>query len=128
MAQPSLNAIFKAIGSLEAEVASLRRDIGESDAANSKINEAAAASRAGIHRRMDDLVKKTSAIEADLSGAKVEIGGIKDDLVDVKQVTDEVTRWRLMGIGALGVTGISAAAIASIVTAYWSKIVKALVG
>ncbi|WP_246740750.1 DUF1515 family protein [Mesorhizobium sp. NZP2298] len=50
-------------------------------------------------------------------------------MTSVKEVTAEVTRWKLMGLwslGALGVTGMAAAAVASLVTAYWADIWRAL--
>ncbi|MER9366002.1 DUF1515 domain-containing protein [Mesorhizobium sp. M0518] len=46
----------------------------------------------------------------------------------MKPVTAEVTRWKLMGLGALGVTGMAAAAPASHVTAYWADIWRVLRG
>ncbi|MGO4641731.1 DUF1515 family protein [Mesorhizobium sp. 2RAF45] len=39
-----------------------------------------------------------------------------------------MTRWKLMGLGALGVTGMAATALASLVTAYWTDIWRALRG
>ncbi|MER9639529.1 DUF1515 family protein [Mesorhizobium sp. M0239] len=46
----------------------------------------------------------------------------------MKPVTAEVTRWKLMGLGALGVTGMAAAAPASLVTAYWADMWRVLRG
>ncbi|MFD1983847.1 DUF1515 family protein [Mesorhizobium newzealandense] len=37
-------------------------------------------------------------------------------------------RWKLMGLGALGVTGMAAAALASLIMAYWSEIWRLLRG
>ncbi|WP_337128209.1 DUF1515 family protein [Mesorhizobium sp. Cs1321R2N1] len=50
------------------------------------------------------------------------------NMTSVKEVTAEVTRWKLMGLGTLGVTGMAAAALASLVTAYWSDIWRVLRG
>jgi archaellum component FlaC len=116
-----LDDISEAIGSLRAEMAGLRRDFQTSESrANSH--------RTGVHRRMDDLVSELSGVKVDLAIVKGDVTDVKDDIADMKPVTDDVKRWKLMGIGALGVTGIAAAAIASIVTAYWSKIVRVIVG
>jgi hypothetical protein len=109
-----LDDISEAIGSLRAEVAGLRRDFQASEFR-------ADAHRSGVHRRMDELV-------GDVSTVKVDMAVVKEDVAEMKPVTDDVKRWKLMGIGALGVTGIAAAAIASVVTAYWGKIVNAIVG
>ncbi|ESX41151.1 hypothetical protein X760_33255 [Mesorhizobium sp. LSHC422A00] len=35
-------------------------------------------------------------------------------MTEVEAVSAEVTRWKLMGLGALGVTGMAAAALASL--------------
>lgn len=58
-----------------------------------------------------------------------------DELVDrvcamtiVKEVTAVVTRRKLMGLGALGVTGMAAAAVASLVRPYWADIWRTLRG
>ncbi|WP_245330994.1 DUF1515 family protein [Mesorhizobium sophorae] len=40
----------------------------------------------------------------------------------------EVTRWKLMGMGALGVTGIAFASLGSVVTYYWTDIWRVLRG
>lgn len=52
-----------------------------------------------VHRRMDELVTRVGQLEAGLSE-------IKEDVSEMKPVTDDVKRWKLMGIGALGVIGI----------------------
>ncbi|MER9546641.1 DUF1515 domain-containing protein [Mesorhizobium sp. M0437] len=49
-------------------------------------------------------------------------------MTSVKEVTAEVTRWRLMWLGALGVTGIAAGAIASSITYFWSDVWRVLCG
>ncbi|WP_246674418.1 DUF1515 family protein [Mesorhizobium sp. B2-2-2] len=56
------------------------------------------------------------------------VSKLNADMTSVKEVTAEVTRWKLMGLGALGVTGMAAAALASLVTAYWSDIWRVLRG
>src|SRR5690606_23218682 len=58
-----------------------------------------AESRAGVHRRMDEMVSRIGTLETGMSG-------MKDDVAEMKPVTDDVKRWKLMGIGALGVIGI----------------------
>ena len=78
-------------------------------------------SRAVIHRRMDELVDRTGELE----GA---VGGLTADMTEVKAVTDEVTRWKLMGIGALGVTGIAFASLGSALTYFWSDLRRILFG
>lgn len=124
----SLNEIYKAVGELNGtvralsdQVVGLRRDMQESETLS-------ASSRANVHRRLDEVVDRLAPLESGLKAAIEDVSDVRSDVADVKTVTDEVTRWRLMGIGALGVTGIAAAALASVVTAYWGKIVRALTG
>lgn len=116
-----LDDISEAIGSLRAEVAGLRRDFQTSELRSID-------HRTGVHRRMDDLVSEVSSAKVELAVVKEDITDVKGDIADIKPVTDDVRRWKTMGIGALGVTGIAAAAIGSIVTAYWAKFVNAIIG
>ena len=58
-----------------------------------------AESRAVVHRRMDEIVSRVGHIETGMSE-------MKEDVSEMKPVTDDVKRWKLMGIGALGVIGI----------------------
>jgi hypothetical protein len=59
---------------------------------------------------------------------KTDVATMKTDVADTKSVTDDVKKWKMMGMGALGVTGIAAGAVASFVTAYWTEIAKLLRG
>jgi len=115
MTPASLNEIYKAIGTLTAEVAGLRRDIQEADVEARESGARADQHRATLHRRMDELV-------GEIGDLNVELVQVKNDVKDAKGVTDDVKRWKLMGIGALFVTGIAASAIGSVVTYLWSDI------
>jgi len=64
----------------------------------------AATSRSKVHERMDQLVDRVGDVE-------VSVSSIGADVAEMKPVTDDVKRWKLMGIGALGVTGIAAMAL-----------------
>ncbi|MBZ9870233.1 DUF1515 domain-containing protein [Mesorhizobium sp. BR1-1-9] len=58
----------------------------------------AASSRAKMYQKTDELVERVTATESAVSK-------LNADMTSVKEVTAEVTRWRLMGLDALGVTG-----------------------
>jgi Protein of unknown function (DUF1515) len=60
--------------------------------------------RAVVHRRMDDIV-------AEIGDIKTDIATITTQVTNSKKVTDEVKKWKLMGIGALGVVGLGGAAL-----------------
>ncbi|MGX5830196.1 DUF1515 family protein [Mesorhizobium sp. 43Arga] len=64
----------------------------------------------------------------DVTATETALSKLNADTTSVKEVTAEGTRWKLMGLGALGVTGMAAAALASLVTAYWADIWRALRG
>lgn len=83
--------------------------------------EAQDTSRAKLHGRVDEVVQRIGRIESEQTAMKVSIAS-------ATEVTDEVRRWKLMGVGALAVTGMGAAAIGSFVTVYWSKFVAAITG
>ena len=99
-----LDDISMAIGRMEAEVAGLRRDFQSSELRSVD-------HRAGVHRRMDELVGDLSDVGEKLAAATAKIEAVSDDVAEMKPVTDEVRRWKLMGIGALGVVGIGGASI-----------------
>ncbi len=100
----SLNDIYKAIGMLSAQFESLRRDIDASERRATMENREADEKRAVVHRRMDELIEE-------LSGMKAHMASISTKVDDSKKVTDEVKKWKLMGIGALGVVGIGGTAL-----------------
>lgn len=55
-------------------------------------------SRAAMHSRMDQLVDRIGKVEGG-------VAAVQEDVTEMKPVTDEVKRWKLMGMGALAVTG-----------------------
>jgi len=78
-------------------------------------------SRASIHKRLDEVVNRTGSLEGKMIS-------VESTLAEVRETTDQVERWRLMGLGALGITGIAAGSLGAVVTAYWDSIVKVFRG
>lgn len=126
MAAPSAQSVEMMIGGLVAsmenvqrDISEIRRDIKDSDARASlsyeQSEQRAASSRSKIYTKTDELVERVAATE---SAVKT----LNADMTSVKEVTAEVTRWKLMGMGALGVTGIAFASLGSIITYYWHDI------
>lgn len=120
-----IGGLLEATANMQRDITEIRRDIRESDAraalSYEQSEQRAATSRAKLHTRTDELIER-------MAGAESDIKMLRDDLTNVKAVTDDVTRWKLMGMGALGVTGVAFAALGSLVTAYWSDIWRALRG
>ncbi|MER8602773.1 DUF1515 domain-containing protein [Mesorhizobium sp. M0644] len=120
-----VGGLMQAMQDIQRDITEIRRDIKDSDAraalSYEQSEQRAAASRAKMYTKTDELAgrfaKTESAVEA-----------LSSDMIEVKAVTAEVTRWKLMGLGALGVTGMAAAAVASLITAYWADIWRVLRG
>ncbi|WP_342588926.1 DUF1515 family protein [Rhizobium phaseoli] len=55
-------------------------------------------SRASVHRRMDELVERVGKVETS-------VVTVQDDVKKMKPTVDDVRRWKLIGLGALGVIG-----------------------
>jgi hypothetical protein len=132
MNPPSTKSLEMMIGGLVAsmenvqrDISEIRRDIKDSDArvalSYEQSEQRAAQSRAKMYTKTDELVERVAATES-------AVKSLNEDMTSVKEVTAEVTRWKLMGMGALGVTGIAFASLGSLVTYYWHDIVKVLRG
>ena len=100
--------VERTLGQLLAKVEGLQKSIDKAEE-----------SRSVLHRRMDDLVERTADLESGVEG-------VKTTLQQVKVVTDEVTAWKLRGMGALAVTGIAASALTTLLWTYWEAIVRAI--
>ncbi|MGN7879369.1 DUF1515 family protein [Sinorhizobium sp. Sb3] len=68
---------------------------------------------AAVHRQLGELVAGMRGLqEFDRVGdLEASVSTIDANVAEMKPVTDDVKRWKLMGIGALGVTGIAAMAL-----------------
>jgi hypothetical protein len=89
--------VHQQLGTLIAEVKNLREDFRRSE-------DRSEAGRVSISRRVEDLVERVSTLEGSMTL-------VKDEIAGMKPVTEDVRRWKLMGMGALGVIGIAAAAL-----------------
>ncbi|TPN11744.1 DUF1515 domain-containing protein [Mesorhizobium sp. B2-1-2] len=120
-----IGGLLQATQDMQRDITEIRRDIKDSDAraalSYEQSEQRAAASRAKMYQKTDELVERVSATETAVSK-------LNADMTSVKQVTAEVTRWKLMGLGALGVTGIAAGAVASALTYFWHDIWRVLRG
>ncbi|WP_455918882.1 DUF1515 family protein [Ensifer canadensis] len=97
-------SVHRQLGELVAGMRGLQELIRRIEEGAQRAEDKATSSRAGVHQRMDQLVDRVGDLEASVST----LGG---DVAEMKPVTDDVKRWKLMGIGALGVTGIAAMAL-----------------
>ncbi|WP_244496112.1 MULTISPECIES: DUF1515 family protein [unclassified Ensifer] len=97
-------AVHRQLGELAAGMRALQDTMRRIEEGADRAEDKAAESRAGVHRRMDELVGRVGHLETSTAT-------IVADVAEMKPVTDDVKRWKLMGIGALGVTGIAAMAL-----------------
>lgn len=90
-------SVHQQLGTLIAEVKNLREDFRRSE-------DKSDASRASMHRRMDELVKRVGTLEGSTAA-------MQEDITEMRPITDDVQKWKVMGMGALAVIGIGAAAL-----------------
>jgi hypothetical protein len=111
MGEPMNDATaYQQLGMLIAEVKNLREDLRRAE-------DKSDASRASVHRRMDDIVGRVGNIE----GAVTQVN---DDITDMKPVTDDVKRWKQMGVGALFVVGIGGTALGVSIASFFEQLSK----
>ncbi|OLP44170.1 DUF1515 family protein [Rhizobium oryziradicis] len=96
--------VHRQLGELVAGLRGLKDDIQEIRDAQLRADDRSTQSRAVVHRRMDELVSNVGTLERHITS-------IQADVADMKPVTNDVKRWKLIGIGALGMIGIGGIAL-----------------
>lgn len=114
-------SVHRQLGELVAGMRGLQDSIRRIEEGAQRAEDKATSSRAGVHQRMDQLVDRVGDLEVSFSA----LGG---DVAEMKPVTDDVKRWKLMGIGALGITGIAAMALGVSFAEVIRRIVFAVIG
>ncbi|CDM62973.1 DUF1515 family protein [Rhizobium favelukesii] len=89
--------LHQQMGEVLAEVRNLRDAFRASEVKSD-------ASRATMHQRMDQLVDRVGKVEGN-------VAAVQEDISEMRPVTDDVKRWKLMGLGAIGVIGIGSMAL-----------------
>ncbi len=74
-----------------------------------------------MHQRMDQLVDRVGKVEGSLAA-------VQEDVSEMRPVTDDVKRWKLMGLGALGMIGIAGMALGVSFADALKRIALALIG
>jgi hypothetical protein len=97
-------SVHQTLGQLLAEVTNLRTDIRSVKDEMRRSEDKSDVSRAAVHKRMDEIVSRVGSLEASAAATQ-------EDISEMKPVTEDVRKWKLMGIGALGVVGIGGTAI-----------------
>lgn len=90
-------SVHQQLGTLIAEVKNLREDFRRAE-------DRSEAGRALLNRRAEELVGRVGTLEGAMAV-------VKADIAEMKPVTEDVRKWKLMGMGALGVIGIGGASL-----------------
>lgn len=106
----TLGQLLEAVKHLGGEVHNIRGDMLRSEQKSDE-------SRAILHRRVDQLVDRVGSVEASVSQTR-------SDIVDMKPVTDDVKKWKLMGMGALGVVGVGGVALGVTLAGFFDQLVR----
>lgn len=97
LSETSLNDIYRSIGELTGAVKSLGEKIEDNEQRNVKAINQANESRAEVHRRLDDLVDRTSRLEGDTAAMAQTVAGVQAVTDDVKAMREQAR-----GAGTLG--------------------------
>lgn len=106
--------LHQQMGELLAEVRNLRDAFRQSEIKSDT-------SRSQMHTRLDLLVDRVGKVEGN-------VAAVQEDISEMRPVTDDVRRWKLMGLGALGIVGIGASALTFILTKFGTAAMAWLTG
>jgi SPX domain protein involved in polyphosphate accumulation len=119
---PEIDAsVHRQLGELVAGLRGLKEDIQEIREAQMRSEDRTTQSRAVVHRRMDDMVARVGTLETNITN-------VQADVADIKPVTNDVKRWKLIGIGALGMIGIGGIALGVSFADVLKRIAALLIG
>ncbi len=106
----TLGALLEAVKNLGGEIHSIREDMRRSEVKSDT-------SRATMHKRVDDLVDRVAGVESLVDRTQT-------DIKDMKPVTEDVKKWKLMGMGALGVVGVGGVALGVTLAGFFDQLVR----
>jgi hypothetical protein len=100
-----LDGISRLLGEIEGTLRALDRRVEANDQRSTE-------HRRVMHERFDDQDQAIQTIVKEAADTASAVRYMRKTIdEDLKPVTDDVKRWRLMGMGALAVTGLGAASI-----------------
>lgn len=91
------------LAEIRAEMRHLREDVAEIKEEQNIRHDRADHGRAKVHERLDRVAERVGSLEG-------QSAALRDTVTDMKNVTDEVRRWKIMGMTSLSIAGIGAAA------------------
>lgn len=97
-------ALRQQMGELIASQRAIQEDLRRIEDKLQRSDDKSDASRAKMHSRIDEVVGTVGEVQTT-------VAGLEKDVKDMKPVTDEVRRWKLLGMGALGMMGVGGIAL-----------------
>ena len=97
-------AVHRQLGELLAISRALQEDVRRIEAKVQRAEDKSDESRAKMHSRIDDVVGTVGEVQTS-------VVTLERDVKEMKPVTDDVKRWRLIGMGALGMIGVGGIAL-----------------
>lgn len=105
-------AVHSQLGELRAVTKGLQASLERIEEMMQRSEDKSDESRSKMHKRVDELVDRVAAVETNVTSVQGGIQGIKKEIdKDIKPTVEEVKRWKLIGIGALGMIGIAGIAL-----------------
>ena len=105
MTPPEIDAaVHRQLGELLAISRALQEDVRRIEAKVQRAEDKSDESRAKMHSRIDDVVGTVGEVQTG-------VATLEKDVREMKPITDDVKRWRLIGMGALGMIGVGGIAL-----------------
>ncbi|MDQ1183597.1 DUF1515 family protein [Agrobacterium larrymoorei] len=94
-------SLHQKIGEMLAMQVALKESVQRVEEQARRSEDKADESRAVVHRRLDEMVNRVGEVEQT-------VAIVKEDVTEMKPHTDDLKRWKLMGVGAFTMMGIGA--------------------
>lgn len=97
-------ALHQQMGELIASSRAIQEDIRRLEHKMQRSDDKSDESRAAMHRRLDDVVGTVGEVET-------AVAGLERDVKEMKPVTEDVKKWKIMGMTAIAIIGLGGAAM-----------------
>jgi predicted nucleic acid-binding Zn-ribbon protein len=120
------------LAELAVEIRHLRDDITEMKSQTQRDQDKADISRAKVHARLDDVAKSVTVLEEQRKTDTEKLDALGEAtskrLESVEVVTNEVKRWKIMGMTSISIVGIGAAALGITFADFFKRLLQLVVG
>lgn len=120
------------LAELAVEIRHLRDDITEMKSQTQRDQDKADISRAKVHARLDQVAKSVTVLEEQRKTDTEKLDALGEAtskrLESVEVVTNEVKRWKIMGMTSISIVGIGAAALGITFADFFKRLLQMLVG